>query len=369
MAGRVVYFMLAEPDPSGTPARYKPQIVALAEGLRALGIGCVGNIDYWANPATGAWLIRESRLTPEQHVERSAREGKALCAFVVSLDCMFSPRLKPLASRRLRAMRELRVPTFIFDWIASRFFAFGRGFLKSADRYCFYSWCDKYRACREYAVPWPIGFTSRVLAACAPLPPFASRARAVLWAHRVDHQIRAAVWNGFYLDALRDRLEVKVFHDGFQPQVTAGWTDLDRHWAAATGKRHNPDFYAALGSVQLVDACGGFLDGKQVRQWDSYKLWEGWLAGCCVIALDFAHYGFRTGAEREPQAGVHYIGLRLDDRAQLQAVADGLADGSIDVARIAAAGRAWCLQHFTPRKCAARFLAAADEVRGTSHDG
>lgn len=44
-------------------------------------------------------------------------------------------------------------------------------------------------------------------------------------------------------------------------------------------------------SVQMLDAHGGYMQSQdKVVQIDSWKLWEGFAAGCLVVAMDFKHY-------------------------------------------------------------------------------
>jgi hypothetical protein len=86
-------------------------------------------------------------------------------------------------------------------------------------------------------------------------------------------------------------------------------------------------------------------------QWDSWRFWEGLAAGCLVFNLDLPHYGVQLPVM--PENFVHYIGVRPDSAGEAFARLDrepGLA------ARIAAQGRAWALEHYTPAALARRFL-------------
>ena len=83
-----------------------------------------------------------------------------------------------------------------------------------------------------------------------------------------------------------------------------------------TGKRHYPKYYQRLQNSQACACFGGWFvpallkhpGGKasdlckaiyrrtnwhspKILQWDSWRLWESWAAGCVVFHLDFEKYG------------------------------------------------------------------------------
>ena len=339
------YFQLSPPlDGNG---RYKPQLVALSEGLESRGVHFGANIDYYArDPPNGRALFHKVPF----------RVPKIRC-YIVGLDFLLdSGTDRAKVMHRINLCRARGKPAVVFDWVCSRFFSGGRQWLSRVDAYFYYSYNRNSWECRDARVrPWPIGFTRRVMTQCARYArPFQERRPEVFWSHRIKHAVRGRVWLKFYKQY---DVPVTQFHDGFEPETP---TPYDVLMARQTGNRHNPAFYQALGESQLVDCCGGFFQVARdkrtqlVRQFDSYKLWEAFVAGCCVITLDMEYYGLRLPAM--PQAGVHYIGLRLDQPEVLRHTAEAIRNGEVDVEAIAAQGHEWALQHYSPDACAQRFL-------------
>jgi hypothetical protein len=342
------YFQLLKPEQDKyQKGKYKPQIVALAEGLRALGkdIGC--NIDYYATkPSNQDFLLTRVPFDP----------SKIVC-LIVSLDMLLQP--DPPTNDRMASCRRLGCPVIIFDWIANRFLSMSNpeSLLDRVDKFMFYSYIQKLVGVKKYEKvrPWPIGYTQRVVDVCQKYwKPFSARRPEVLWSHRVPHHVRKTVWDNFYSPYLANHMN--RFNDFFErPRTDVEEYDIMMNFQ--TGNRHNPKFYEALCSSQLVDCCGGFLKGKDViLQWDSYMLWEGFMSGCCVITLDIEYYGFKTGVAEEPRNMVHYIGLRLNQPAYLKQLASDIIEKKIDIEAIAMAGKEWAVQYFSPQARAQEFL-------------
>ncbi|MFA6506539.1 MAG: glycosyltransferase [Treponemataceae bacterium] len=91
-------------------------------------------------------------------------------------------------------------------------------------------------------------------------------------------------------------------------------------------------------------------------QWDSWRLWEGWAAGCVVMHIDFDKYGCRFPVQ--PQNWVHYVGFDLDNIDEDIARFLSLRDD--ELRQIADNGRSWAIEHYSPRSAAERFLSLVD---------
>jgi len=342
------YFQLLQPELTDgyQKGKYKPQIVALAEGLLLCQppheIGA--NINYYARTPHHDYLLSKTPFVAER-----------VRCLIVSLDALLQP--DQIINERMALCKRLKKPVFVFDWIASRFLSMTNqeSLLNKLDSYLFYSYIPE-MAKQQYAkvLPWPIGYTQRVSDMCQRYwKPFQERDKTILWSHRVPHHVRKTVWDSFYSPYLVG--VTARFNDLFERPKNIEEFDVLMNYQ--TGNRHNPNFYRALCSSQLVDCCGGFFKGQDIRQWDSYMLWEGFQSGCCVITLDMEYYGFKTGAEQEPKNMVHYIGLRLDQPEYLKQLAQDILDRKIDFEAIAIAGRDWATRHFSPHSRAIAFLA------------
>jgi hypothetical protein len=62
-----------------------------------------------------------------------------------------------------------------------------------------------------------------------------------------------------------------------------------------------------------------------------------------------------------PQNGVHYVGVRLDRVEETVAFLTHAAPGQL--ATIAEAGRAWALEHYSPKAIALRFVGEMATIR------
>ena len=331
-----IYFWLS--PPTSQAARYKPNMIAVAEGLQDLGHEVVANINYWKETSNGGWLFKRSRPTYREAL------------FVTGLDAwLFNGRdVMPM----MMEFKRRSIPVVLFDWIASRFYSVPRERIELVDRYYFYSWNTRQSKCL-LAQSWPIGLTERVIEATD--IPETKRLRKVLWTHRVGHSLRAQVKRTFYDQHLSDFLV--EWNDGFKLEEG---TAYDRLMAHQTGKRHNPMFYEKLSQHRFVDCCGGKLVSPSiVQQHDSYKLWEAFAAGAVVICVDFEYYGIHFGDSSTPQpkSYVHYVGIRLGEENSLREAANWIRNASEEtLCKVAATGREWAIKWFSPRPMATRLL-------------
>ena len=86
-------------------------------------------------------------------------------------------------------------------------------------------------------------------------------------------------------------------------------------------------------------------------QWDSFRAWETWAAGCANINIDLDLYG--PDLPVMPENWKHYIGVDL--RRPKDAV-ERIADETDLLRRVAEQGRHWASKHYSPRAMAERFL-------------
>ena len=98
------------------------------------------------------------------------------------------------------------------------------------------------------------------------------------------------------------------------------------------------------------------LDPRAPRsvQWDSFRAWEAWVAGCATLNIDLELYG--ASLPVMPENWKHYIGvdLRRPERA-----IERVRDEPAVIERVAKAGQEWALKHYSPRVMAQRMLELA----------
>lgn len=379
-----VYFYCRE-----HPVIYQDGVVVLAEGLRELGVGVYGNINYWRRSTSADdWLVRADPGVHPRHCDAVVITD----GWSKGIDSRFRIHEAPLPSALFEPGRRFRTSYIdLADGYATsswqpEFGAFDAVFRAKYNRRCFHPKNQR---------PWVLGLNSRMLEATRTASPWAERRPCLLVnfgaSHSYEHSARriaaprllAAARRWFDIDDRRDDLRV------------APDAPYDRLMWEQTQQRHNRAYYERLRSSRAIAAfCGelippapfyprylvggrraqikrawyaalGRIDPRPPRliQWDSWRFWEGLAAGCLVFSLDLQHYGVDLPVM--PRHLQHYVALRLDNMKDVLAELarePGLAE------HIAAQGRAWALEHYSPRALAQRFLdvMARVEVRNGS---
>lgn len=96
-----------------------------------------------------------------------------------------------------------------------------------------------------------------------------------------------------------------------------------------------------------------------VVRWDSWRFWESLCFGCLTIHLDFETYGFTL-----PQMPVnwrHYVGI---DLSAISRDVERIMDERDRLPDIAAEGRRWAIEHYSPVAVARRFVSLAERLWG-----
>ena len=109
-------------------------------------------------------------------------------------------------------------------------------------------------------------------------------------------------------------------------------------------------FYETLGSV----------DPRPWRavQWDSFRAWEAWVAGCATFNVDLDIYG--PVLPVMPENWKHYIGVDL--RRPMNAIDRIKSDPGL-LQRVARQGRQWALANYSPKAMAQRFVSMLEHYR------
>ena len=368
-------------------------IITLAEGFRELGVPYFANCDYWLQSTEpGDYLFRHSPdVTPDN------------CDIVVvSYTWPSWIRMKTFDLVRRPLPESLFKPGRKYQTV----------YMDHHDGHRTVSWEPEFRQfdlilraklnCRAWRPsnlrPWAYGLCNRILRATEGGLPFAQRQRAMLVNYGASHPfphgtrtISAAVFEPqielvLPIDRTRDDLNL-IPSDPYESLM---WRQ--------TGGRYSAAYYSRLKSVQAVACfCGdlipplphrnpecylvggnrarvrrlfyetlGRLDPRPNRavQWDSFRFWETLMAGSVAFNIDLAHYGVEIPVM--PENWKHYIGV---DFARVDAVIERLLAEPEVLERIASAGRAWALEHYSPRAMAVRFLKLMDFETDSSPAG
>lgn len=373
---RIYFFCREEPD------CLQNDIVALAEGLEALGIPFYARANYWLKSTTpGDYLFKH---TPDVRPED--------CDVVVFPYAWFTWWLVGDKAPRRREFPEL---------VTRRNRSYRTVYLDHNDGYQTVSWEPAFRQfdhifrtkqnARAWKfpnmLPWADGLTQRVVDCTAGAPPFRERRNALYVSYNASHP---------YLHSSR-LAAVRHLHPALQtilPVYQPPFTDIteppvdpyDRLMWTQTNGRHSRAYYERMMSVTACSAfCGEIIPpmplrpeiylvgGRWAQLWrsyydalawfdprypraiscDSFRFWEALAAGTVAFNLDLEKYGAVLPVM--PVNWEHYIGVdfrRLDETVD-RIIAD---PGCLE--RIAASGRAWVMEHYSPAATARRFLAA-----------
>jgi len=222
-------------------------------------------------------------------------------------------------------------------------------------------------------VPWAYGLSERIVAATQPAVPARRWEIVANWRHTANpHSLRLAVERSL-LPRLREVMPIDEAREHpDEPPADA----LQRLWWRETGRRHWPAYYDRLRGTAACACFGGYFVTHRPRakeslvsrllkrtltathghtylvsQWDSWRLWESFAAGCATVHVDLERYGCVLPAM--PANWEHYIGV---DLARPGAALDRVRDDPGIIGRVGAAGRRWALAHYGPAATARRLL-------------
>lgn len=365
---------------SGEPDNLQDDIIALAEGLRALGIPYYSRCNYWRlHPDRDDWLFTASP------------EVSPLDCDVVVYPCTyfywiamgtFKLAERPLPKELFRPGRRHR--NVLFDFLDGHRTISWRPEFRNFDL-ILRAKLNRHAWHPTNLQPWTLSLSNRVIEHTAGGLPFAQRRPVCLvnfgGSHPYPHSSRDLAEQRFHphlagllpLDRTIDNLSVAP-------------TDPVHHllWEQ-TGGRFSASYYERVKTAQAVSCfCGEiippmpwrdpgallvggnkaklrrkfyrFLSAFDPRpdrivQWDSFRFWETLAAGSVAFHLDLERYGVTLPIM--PQNWLHYVGIDLE---KPMAAIDRLRADPGQLATIAANGRAWALQHYAPRATATRFL-------------
>jgi hypothetical protein len=220
----------------------------------------------------------------------------------------------------------------------------------------------------DNCIPWQFGFNSRILNAVNPLE-YSKRDNSILVNFRPQHQLRHIV----------NELIKPVISPYFKWDTTTdtpkNMNENDMFLYKQARGRHIPAYYSRLSRSKICACYGGvfaipygnhdkysakiarimnkiipLFEYDRVRQWDSWRLWEAWVAGCTVFHIDFDRYGCKLPVM--PQNGKHYVGIDIKNLSSLQEFI--INENRLE--EIAANGREFAISNYSPEKIAERLL-------------
>lgn len=319
-----MFYFLLRPYKKPTEANYQHAAILFAEGLQALNISFKGNIDYFPD-LSGTYLFQKDTVNKDtKYIVTSHPED---------------------FKEQMLLLQQYKI--IIFDskdeWI--------RGQSTSLAHLSYRYFMTSAKVITDKLKPLCFGATNRMVAATAATATagasskWSDRKEAIFWAHRVDnHQIRNYVKNYYS----RSNTPLHIHLDNFEQPTAEAVAEAVHYWQH-TGRRHSPTYFNALQEYRYMDAHGGYpTKNGGINQWDSWKVWEGLLAGMLVITADLDYYKIKLPFTLEPYE--HYIPIRYDHIEDGYNALNRLSDEK--KAAIAKAGQEFALKNFTPKSMA-----------------
>ena len=355
-----VYFFLRQFRTAGD-AGYQHRSIALAEGLRSLGVPVFANINYWRLGQGSAETLfhDEPSVRPQdcdvvvaEHVYYDAERGFP--------DAFFSPR---------RSYRTVFIDA-ADGWRTASMPSYRKGI--DLVLRCHYNSRFEYGT---NVRPWAFGLSERILREVEDPTGHERRKKTLLCNHRAPHPVRRLAEERF-IPLLNEDFVIDREVDDSPPS-----DPYDRLMWEQSGRRHHPAYYNRLKTSLACSAFGGYfvpsfarsLDSpflriahkavsvlrfstRTVAQFDSWRFWESLAAGCVTFHIDLEHYGCRFPVM--PTNGRHYVGI---DLARLEAGVSRIRDGTVDL--IGLAGKQWAIDHYSPVASAKRLLQYVQDLK------
>lgn len=353
-----VYFYCC---PSGTPdfQPYQHALVCLAEGLKEIGVKFYADRNYWRlSPDTEEYLfVHDPNITPDD------------CSVVV-LDGEWFTQGRDLPEGLFKPKRNYVTTYFELSELMHS--------VKPEFNKFDFVFRGAYNSRFAYAAnvrPWAYALSERMLRETSGNLAISGRKRQILsnFRHsRPPHSVRKLFQKEF-LPNISKIMEIDERVDQANDIPSEPYHHLQ--WDQ-TGRRHHPMYYARLKESVACACFGGFFVSPwprnqrsllsiaikrtisklgwktdTIQQWDSWRLWESWAAGCVTFQADFRKYGFVLPVM--PENWQHYIGVDLDNVAD---TVERIAANPGILEEIAVSGRHWALTHYAPIPSALRFL-------------
>lgn len=354
-----VYFFCCPPGPPENTA-YLHAIVSIAEGLQEIGINTYANIDYWEGPA--GFLLKKSSIDYRE------------CDVVFLDSAFYDMNIEHLVPTDI--FNPNRKYKLVYNDSSDGLITNGfRADISGSDIILKSHYSTKFEYPANFK-PWQFGLTSRIIDQVENLP-FNKRKKEFLNNFRVHHPLREFAQKNIapiFRKVLKENKDVDSFDD------VAEMNALNHSYWWQTGRRHYPNYYKRLSESYACFCFGGtplkvyhgkkgifwdlvrrvdwhfpFLKYLKIYQFDSWRMWETWIAGCCMVHVDFEKYGILLPVM--PVNGEHYLGFDLENISKTGRLVEN--DPEI-FERIGNNGRKWVIDNYSPRKTAERFINIVD---------
>lgn len=354
------------------PDNYTPELIALAEGFKELGIQFYSNINYWYEPETGEYLFKESDSD-------SYDVGIYDYRYIYHSKKWTPQRVNQDKINILHDRNDWLSP----EWLDSRILDVF-DFILANHLLQFVNYPDKVK-------PWAIGYTNRIAKYIDKyrISDLSRIEKEIACNFRVGHNLRGLIMKKLdQIDTLNYPINFKTTDSTNPNQVSIQGSNIDNHYWKETGHRHNPEYYKLINQSLLTYAFGGYYEYKPfcyqpynlldkikrkpnyyitnhlikkgkdpsqycfTFQYDSFRMWETLYASTCPILLDASSWGYKLPVI--PENGIHYLGISGFDT---ESFANNLNNLTADkIFEISKNGSKWVKKHYSPIAVAKRLL-------------
>jgi FkbM family methyltransferase len=329
-----ILFLLNNPGPPDR-AQYQHTLISIGEGLEKLNISYDSNINYYKK-TNGLYLFNKKLNIDYNNYD-----------YIFTSPCShylehihYKENDNIFITEKFLSNKNRKYKLIMIDW-SDGFFEFNK-YLKYYDFYFKSSYQNNILPkINTNIYPCVFNVTNRIINATKHNNSWNIRNINLLYSHRVSHEVR-----GYMLELYKNDNFVTFYDDKFKEPNKNDSYYID--WCQ-TGRRHNPHFYETLKKSKMVDCTGGFVRNINnelvICQIDSFKLWEAFFAGCCVIMIDLDLFNIKFPVQ--PQNMVHYIGITLNKENDKK-ILENIKNEKIDIKKIAQNGYEFVKKNYSP---------------------
>ena len=330
-----ILFLLNNPGPPDR-AQYQHTLISFAEGLKEQNINYDANINYYKTSDEKYLFNKIDNINYNNYDYIITSPNSHYLK-----ECHYKENDNIFITKEYLSKKNRNYKLVMIDW-SDGFF----NFIEYLEYYDFY-FKSTYQNnilpnINKNIYPCVFNSTNRIINATKNNNNWESRTINLLYSHRVSHEIR-----GYMLELYKNYDSfITFYNDNFKiPNIN----DIYYNDWCQTGRRHNPDFYETLKKTKIVDCSGGFIKNINnelvLCQIDSFKLWESFFAGCCVIMMDLDLFNIKFPVQ--PENMIHYIGITLNSEKDKLIIED-IINGKIDIKKIAQNGYDFVKKHYSP---------------------
>lgn len=368
------FLFFFDPLIPGKFSGYNHCMIAIAEGLKALGCTFYGNIDFWWDNSANDYLIKKAPPEYKADVDIYTHTYFSRNNFDVSK--VNTSRINVIVDQRDGLKTVALNPAYKHINIILR-----PHYVKNFE---IYNWevggNTHYKLqYNDNVVPWQFGLTNRLIEHIGKYYT-ESPTRTILVNHRVKHSLRDMASEEF-LPTLSQEFEVvRNITDALTDEKD--FSDTKSYWVQ-TGRRHDDNYFKSINQHMLNFCFSGWITQKSVGRnpakiaaraaskliaktgtkispinylsivnHDTWRPWEAFIASTIPVMMDYEYWGFELPVM--PVSGKHYWGVKgLDFKESAETLNEMSEKELTDIMK---QGKQWALDNYAPIPTAKRFL-------------